>query len=717
MAWRLFLFLLASTAGAVSAQVSVNGSLGGSVDLILYITIPDNREIIWRTEGGAIFIARIVNNIPPTYNASYVNRTQLFPNGTLRLEKLTDADKRIYIVIVTNQDDFTAQTENYQLGVFPPLSAPVLSSNVTINKPFVNGTDVTLQCDARNQTVTSYTFYRDGQKIICSERLICRGSFLDFTPVADYDGGSYTCTIQNPISTNTSNSLNLTVYYPVSDVTITSNLSGLVWPGLDSVTLKCSAQGTNVRYSWSLKGAPISGGTEYILTDDNKTLIINPVSTNDNGSFICTAKNIINSLNSSDVMFNLATRVSAVTLTSNTSVVLWAGEDSVSLYCSAQGSAITFSWSLNGSQVSSKPPYSITQSDSPPNSNLTISPVSKTDTGPIICQATNRANNMNSSAANFNIKWSPDGNIVCTAQPIGQILELGCSWPGGNPAANVTMIFDDVQNTLINEVFRNVSSSSNIHGSNLTCNGNQRRTSSCVLIFEPPKSPDHKNDSVTSGTVGGAVNLTVDLQAGVQSRATALSTQALPASFSWYQGNSSTAIQNGGKFKVDSTSYASTLNIDKLTEAESGDYKCVAENLIGKTTFIFNVKVSKSDGGSSGGLDGGAIAGIVIGVLAGVTIIGIIVFFIVKKKKRSGEDRRLNDLNAQTGSVVYAEIKAENKSNGAMALTTITNPPQEEKDEVKYVSLQLPNNPSVKVPAPENKAETIYSDVKTSTKR
>ncbi|XP_073512019.1 cell adhesion molecule CEACAM1-like [Phyllobates terribilis] len=717
MEWRLFLCLLASAAGAVSAQVSVNGSLGGSVDFILHITLPANRAITWRTGEGSIYIARILNNDPPTYNTSYTSRTLLFPNGTLRLDKLTDADKRIYGVTVENQADFTNQVVDYQLGVFPPLSAPVLRSSVTANNPFVNGTNMSLQCDAGNQTVISYIFQRDGQKIICSERLICSGSFLNFTPVADNDGGTYTCTIQNPVSSNTSNSLSLSVYFPVSNVTVTSNVSGLVWPGLDSVTLKCSARGTNVSYSWSLQGAPISGGGRYTLTDNNSTLIISAVSTNDNGSFVCTAKNLENSQTSSDVKFILASPVSAVTLTSNTSAVLWAEEDSASLHCSALGSAITFSWSLNGSQVSSNPPYYITQSDSPPNSNLTISPVSKIDTGPVTCKATNRANNETSSAINLNVKWSPDGNIVCTAQPIGQLVQLGCSWPGGNPAANVTMTFGNVQNTSINQVFRNVSSSSNIHGSSLTCNGYQRRNSSCVVPFEPPSSPDHKNETVNAAEVGGAVNLTVNLLAGVKSRATAVSAQVLPATFSWYQGNSSTTIPVGGKFRVDSTPYASTLNIDKLTEAESGNYKCVAENFIGNTTFLFNVKVSQRDAGSSGGLDGGAIAGIVIGVLAGVAIIGIIVFFIVKKKKRSGEDGRVKELDNQIGTIEYAKIQKNNKPNGAMAETEITNPPQEEKDEVKYVSLQLPNNSSTKAPAPEKKEETIYSDVKTSTKR
>ncbi|XP_069597696.1 carcinoembryonic antigen-related cell adhesion molecule 1-like [Ranitomeya imitator] len=701
------LFLLLGLSGNVAAVINVSGTLG---KLVLFnVNFPVGSYVQWNYKNAPVYIQSPLRCLNP-----FVGRCNLYENGSLSINNVSYTDEGIYDLSVVPPESSTPITTSYQLGVYAPLSAPALRS--ITSTPLINGTNVTLQCDAGNQNVTSYSFYQNGQKITCSGRVICRGSFLDFAPILESDGGSYTCTIENPVSSNTSNSLILIVNVQVSNVAVTSNVSGLVWPGLDSVSLRCSADGTNVSYSWSLQGAAISGGGRYILTDNNATLIISPVSTDDSGSFICTATNIINRLNSRNVTFNLASPVSAVMLTNNTSAVLWAGEDSASFHCSAQGSAITFSWRLNGTQVLSKPPYSITQSDSPPNSTLTISPVSRNDAGPFTCTAYNRANSITSGAANLNINWSPDGNISCTAQPIGQIIQLGCSWPGGKPAADVTMIFDDVRNTSSNEVSRNVSSISNIHGSNLTCNGNQRRTSSCVLIFEPPMSPDHKNDTVTSGLVGGAIKLTVDLQAGGQSRATALMTQALPASFSWYQGNSSTAIQNGGKFKVDSTSYASTLNIDKLTEAESGDYKCVAENFIGKTTFLFNVKVSKS-GGSSGGLDGGAIAGIVIGVLAGVAIIGIIVFFIVKKKKRSGEDRRLNDLDAPTGTVVYAEIKANNKPNGVMAETAITNLPQEEQDEVKYASLQLPNNPSVKAAAPENKAETIYSDVKPSTKR
>ncbi|KAM4015305.1 cell adhesion molecule CEACAM6-like, partial [Anomaloglossus baeobatrachus] len=497
--------------GAVSAQVSVSGALGGSVDFNLYIPIPANRVITWRTDRGAIYIARILNNNAPTYNPSYASRSQLFRNGTLRLEKITIADKKNYAVTVENQDTFSIQTVDYQLSVFPPLSPPVLRS--VTSSPFVNGTDVTLQCDVGGQNVNSYTFYRDGQRIICSDHVICRGRFLDFTPISESDSGSYTCTIQNPVSANTSDPRSLTVYVPVSNVAVTSNVSGLVWPGLDSVSLRCSARGTNICYSWSLKGAPISGGGRYTLTDNNSKLIISPVSTTDNGPFICMAKNIINSQNSNDVKLNLAAPVSAVALTSNTSAVLWAGQDSVSLYCSAQGSAITFSWRLNGEPVSPNPPYYITQGDSPPSSTLTISPVSKNDIGLFTCKVTNRANSITSNGANLNINWFPDGYISCTAQNINQVVKLGCSWPRGKPAANVTMIFGGVQDTSSNEVYRNVSSSGNIHGRSLTCNGDQLgRSSICTITFEPPMIPDYKINAITPAFVGGAVNLTVDLQ-------------------------------------------------------------------------------------------------------------------------------------------------------------------------------------------------------------
>ncbi|XP_069802817.1 carcinoembryonic antigen-related cell adhesion molecule 1-like [Dendropsophus ebraccatus] len=279
------------------------------------------------------------------------------------------------------------------------LSAPVLDSNSS----FVTGGNVTLQCDAGNQDVTAYTFYRD-QTPICSEpHVTCRGSSLDFTPISESDSGSYTCTIQNPVSSSTSQPVQWTVSAPISLVMLSSKTSG----------------------------------------------------------------------------------------------TLWAGQDSVSLHCSAQGSAISFSWSLDGKPLSSNPPYNITQSDSPPESTLTISPLSKNDTGPFTCTASNLVNSETSNELNLSLNWYPEDSIACSTQFIDDMIQLECSWPGGQPEANVTMIFNNIEETGQNEVTRNVSLGQSPGRSNLTCVGKHLGKSfSCTLIFAIPQSAKDKKNAI-----------------------------------------------------------------------------------------------------------------------------------------------------------------------------------------------------------------------------
>ncbi|XP_056398458.1 carcinoembryonic antigen-related cell adhesion molecule 1-like [Hyla sarda] len=711
--YKLFLplILLLGLSGGEAAAINVNGTLGKSVLFYVNYGVPANSLIQWNfvPPGGA---AQLVAQYFSTYSCEETlkGRCEVFPNGSLRIDNVSYDDQGAY-TLSTQIIGSAINNTRYQLRVYASLTAPVLRTIVS-KSPLTSGTNVTLQCDATgNQNVTSYSFYRD-QKAICSQpNVICSESVLNFTPIYVNDSGSYTCTIENPVSSNTSNSLTLIVIVPVSNITVTSNLSGLVWPGIDSISLRCSALGTNVSYSWSLQGTTISTGTRFQLSADNSTLSISPVTTSDNGTFVCTARNILSN-QSSDVKLNLASPVSAVTLTSNTSEVLWAGQDSASLYCSAQGSAISFNWSMNGNPVPASPPYYIT--DSTQNSTLTINPVSKNDSGPFTCTASNRANNITSKGINLNINWFPDGDIQCKVLDINQTIQLGCSWPGGKPAANVTLRFNGTENTGTDEVISSVTSSGNIHGSNLTCNGDQLgRTSSCTVAFVPPLS--FPNTTIPPVTEGAAAIMRVNLTSGAQTRAGSSSSQVLPAQFSWFNGTDNSPIRTGGKFNVTSTSYVSTLKIDPVSASDSGTYYCKATNIIGSTTYYFKVEVTKKAGGSSnGGLDGGQIAGIVIGVLAGVAIIGIIIFFVLKKKKRSSDNGRLNGPENQLETVQYADVK-KGKINGGMAETTIL----EDKDDVKYAEIKFPNSStlSTKSTTPAKSEETLYSDVKNASLR
>ncbi|XP_072282903.1 pregnancy-specific beta-1-glycoprotein 4-like [Pyxicephalus adspersus] len=411
---------------------------------------------------------------------------------------------------------------------------------------------------------------------------------------------------------------NYNSYSPVSDVKLTSNASELVWPGLDSVCLNCTARGADVTYSWSLQGAPLPQDPNYHLSENNTVLTISPVSDKDNETFTCTAKNWINSETSNGVSFDLASPVSSVTLTSNTSgSYIWVGEESVTLHCSAKGSAITFLWNLNGEPLPADSRYYLSHGDSPPHSNLFISPVYRNDTGNFTCKASNQLGSETSIALSLNLAWNPEGNMQCTAEPIDLNFQLGCSWSGGQPATNVILILSGrIWKSGENSV-NVVTTKSNFEGSSLICLGDQLgRTSQCSVIFVPPEAIGHNNNNITESKVGNTVNLTVMLVRG------------LSAEFTWYYLNPDPIpIQTNSNILVESTSSSSSLHIPDVTMKDAGKYECRAKNFIGSQSFFFTVTVAAN------GLGGGVIAGIVIGVIFGVIFISSLVGYIIRKKE------------------------------------------------------------------------------------
>lgn len=602
--------LLLVISGAVFATDVVNGILGRYVYFNESIT--DEKLLLQWIFGGSA-VANRVPGFLPGYFSSCIGRCQLYDNGTLRLDNLTSADEGRYTFTAQLPPSTIVKEASYDLRVYHVLDAPVISSNDT-SRNLIGGSYVSLHCNASGQTVTTYTFYRDEKNICSNPNVTCKDSDLYFHPIAGSDSGSYTCTIQNPVSSNSSrNSVQLNVIDPVSDVKLTRNNTGLVWPGLDSVSLNCSARGTNITYSWHLEGELLLQTPQYQFNENRTVLTIHPITANDNGTFTCTASNQINNQTSNGIIFNLASGISVVTLTGNTTgSYIWVGEDSVSLNCSADGSDVTFFWNLNEERLPQGPQYHLSEGDS----KLLISPVSKIDDGPFTCEASNRLGSKNSSDLNLNLAWKPEGNISCSATSNAQDITLGCSWSGGHPEANVSLSFNGKTDNAMNNVTSLVSIVDG-QGKVLTCLGDQLgRKSQCTLPIGPPVAIGHDNNAITKIEVGRILNLTVTLEPG------------LPANFIWSHtssGQSKASIQ-GREAQVISTDFSSSYVIRDVKLQDAGKYECIANNTIGTKKFLFTVNVDKN------GLSGGAIAGIVIGVLAGVALIGIAVFFIVKKK-------------------------------------------------------------------------------------
>ncbi|XP_040271410.1 uncharacterized protein LOC120986769 [Bufo bufo] len=296
---RQYLTLCILLTGDVDAVVNVTGITGRSVLLEVNPPPPETSLITW------IFSAQTVAVSLPSLRCydNLIGKCQLYVNGSLRIDSVNSTNEGSYTLTVV-PDSSPPETTEYRLRVYAPLDKPVLRIR-SDSMYVVSGTNVTLLCDAGGQTVTTYTFYRDQTPICTGPNVSCSGSSLDFTPISEIYNGSYTCRNENPVSSNLSDPINVTVSFRISDISLTVNTSGVVWPGLDSVSLRCSARGTNVSYSWSLDGAALPAEPHYVLSADRSVLTISPVSSKDNGSFTCTAANSINNLTSPEVLLHL----------------------------------------------------------------------------------------------------------------------------------------------------------------------------------------------------------------------------------------------------------------------------------------------------------------------------------------------------------------------------------------------------------------------------
>uniref|UniRef100_UPI00398EF6C0 cell adhesion molecule CEACAM5-like n=1 Tax=Pristiophorus japonicus TaxID=55135 RepID=UPI00398EF6C0 len=164
---------------------------------------------------------------------------------------------------------------------------------------------------------------------------------------------------------------------------------------VDNVTLTCSAMGSFPTYSWSYGGKPLLGNPRYTLSADSSSLSINPLKTTDNGEFVCTMKNIVNSIKTPAVMLKIYARVLDVKISiSPVKDIFTENVDDVTLKCSAAGTDPTYSWNFDGNHLPVDPRYTL----SADKRSLSIKPVHTTDSKEIVCIASNAVNKDQSKA-------------------------------------------------------------------------------------------------------------------------------------------------------------------------------------------------------------------------------------------------------------------------------------------------------------------------------
>ncbi|OCT73009.1 hypothetical protein XELAEV_18035990mg [Xenopus laevis] len=242
LSWGLSLcVLLLSALGTFYIQ-HVQGIEGQFVTLCVKLNVFEDQMATWYFNKSNT-VASESTNSTPTYYWGYDGRCTLFENATLQLDSLTPADQGNYSLTIMNWNTASSVSGWVYLTIESPLTPPTLKVNVSTtngNTYPVNGTIVSLCCDAGDQNVINYTFYHDGVTACSQPHVTCNKNYLYFQPITMSDTGRYTCKIENPISSNTSQPLSIIVTGSPDE-----NIQCNAVESNQTVTLNCSWPGGN----------------------------------------------------------------------------------------------------------------------------------------------------------------------------------------------------------------------------------------------------------------------------------------------------------------------------------------------------------------------------------------------------------------------------------------------------------------------------------------
>ncbi|XP_078355113.1 protein sidekick-1-like isoform X16 [Oculina patagonica] len=252
------------------------------------------------------------------------------------------------------------------------------------------------------------------------------------------------------------------------------------------------------------------------------------------------------------------------------------------MYCNATGTPeLTISWTRNESPINTSDNSRISLLDD--NKQLTITNVSRTDSGEYRCVAKNRVGRDTSNATTVNVLYKPD----ITAHPNhrtateGKNVALSCN-ADGNPAPTISWT---------------------INGSRVNTSGNSRISLSEdkkeLFITNVSRTDSGEYRCVANNSVGNDTSNAAELHIQYQSKITAhpqntTATEGKNVTLSCNaDGNPEPTIswtRDGAPVDTSNTSRISfsddkkQLTITNVNRTDSGDYRCVANNSLGNDT-------------------------------------------------------------------------------------------------------------------------------------
>ncbi|XP_067825529.1 hemicentin-1-like [Heptranchias perlo] len=542
-----------------------------TLEVVLYngITLPcesmgtPRPSITWQKEGVTIS------------SAGYF----LLPNGALEIIRAKEEDSGNYMCIAQNAAGTALGKTKLVVQVPPVIKAQSREYKATIDRL------ATLPCEAEGRPKPEITWVKDGRPIFdrMHLRTFANGS-LQIPQVQLAHAGWYTCIARNNAGV-VSVDRNLVVQVPPSILIGQSEFSVLE----DSqALLPCAAQGSpEPIVFWEKGGVAVPDIPGRFTALQSGELIVENATPEDAGVYTCTAVSAVGK-DSHDIHLSVSVHPAFTELPADVS--LHKGERLL-LTCAAKGLPTpSISWTFNNK------PVAVKVSRNEGLSELIIEKVSKEDSGTYVCTAES-AVGMIKAIGFVYVKEAPvlRGEVSAyQTEPLGGNVVLNCD-AHGDPAPSINWNKNGSPLTISNRIRQMNNGSLAIYGTLNEDAGDYK----CVAVNEAgvvERKVTLMLQSAPVFTVGPlATVVTVGERVWLHCQAAG---EPLPT-VEW--------TQNGQPVRENERAVVlpnSTLHILSTEKEDTGEYECVARNLMG-SSFIGITLTVQVNGGFSEWLEWG----------------------------------------------------------------------------------------------------------------
>ncbi|CAH7380830.1 Ceacam1 [Phodopus roborovskii] len=242
---------------------------------------------------------------PKTQNTTYlwrINGQSLSEDGK---RELSDDNRTLTLLTVVRNDTgpyvcetrnpvSTSRSDPFTLNITYGPDDPIISPS---NTHFQSRTNLSLSCHAASNPPAQYSWSVNGVLQASSQEL--------FIPnITTNNSGSYTCLVYNSVTgLNRTTVKIITVLEPVTLPVI--QVTNTTVKELDPVMLTCISNDTGVSIRWLFNGQNLGLTDRMKLSQDNRTLSIDPVRREDSGEYLCEVSNPVSSKKSDPIQLDI----------------------------------------------------------------------------------------------------------------------------------------------------------------------------------------------------------------------------------------------------------------------------------------------------------------------------------------------------------------------------------------------------------------------------